>query len=82
MLIIRHAWLNLLDKHMITGRKANIEEGIVEKWGRGFGQFTDLSGEGGWVGLFWRGFHTSMHTMRSVYGKPISRGCYNALISD
>ena len=49
MLIIRHAWLNLLDKHMITGRKANIEEGIAEKWGRGFGQFTDLSGEG-WVG--------------------------------
>ena len=32
---------------MITGRKANIEEGIAEKWGRGFGQFTDLSGEGG-----------------------------------
>ena len=39
---------------MITGRKANIEEGIAEKWGRGFGQFTDLSGEGGWVGVFWR----------------------------
>ena len=32
---------------MITGRKANIEEGIAEKGGRGLRQFTDLSDEGG-----------------------------------